>query len=77
MRKFKPGKRPVGAGAPVGVSEENIIVNSCESAPLSTPIQPQRNVKLTDNFWVKDDVYSLTDMFGSVLFKKENLALHF
>jgi len=30
-----------------------------------------------DNFWLKDDVYSLVDMFGADQYDKHHLALHF
>lgn len=56
---------------------DNIIVNACESTPLVYPPQPQYNVKESDNFWLKDDVYSLRDMFGAVKYHKEGLAMHF
>lgn len=35
---------------------------------------PQLNVQLNDEFWFKDDRYSLTDMFGGTKHKKEHLA---
>lgn len=56
---------------------DNIIVNACESTPLIYPLQPQLNVRKTNKFWLKDDIYSLTDMFGAVKHHKEALALHF
>ena len=62
---MKLGVRPVGLGSPNHLKEEDIIVNACESTPLAAPIQPSRNVKLTDDFWFKDDLYSLSDMFGA------------
>jgi len=33
-------------------------------------MQPQNNVKLVDDFWLKDNRYSLTDMFGGKKYKK-------
>lgn len=65
LRKFKSGERPVGAGTPDGLREENVIVNACESTPIIYPCQPIRGVKLVDEFWLKDDKYSLRDMFGA------------
>lgn len=41
-----------------------MIVNACESTPLSQPLQPARNVRVNDEFWLKDSKYSLNDMFG-------------
>lgn len=35
------------------------------------------NVKYTDKFWFKDDVYSLNDMFGGSKYQKEEVAKHF
>jgi phosphatidylserine decarboxylase len=58
----------------MGLCHDNVIVNSCESTPLTLPLQPQRNVKKTDTFWLKDDVYSLSDMFAAEKFNKHNLA---
>jgi phosphatidylserine decarboxylase len=74
LRQFKAGFRPVGEGSPAGAHPDNIIVNSCESVPLVLPLQPQPNVKKTDNFWLKDDVYSLSDMFAAARFKKHHYA---
>jgi phosphatidylserine decarboxylase len=74
LRLFKPGMRQVGAGSPNGVDHDNIIVNSCESTPLTLPMQPQRDVKKTDNFWLKDNVYSLSDMFAAGMFDKHHLV---
>jgi len=76
LRRFKPGKRPLGLGS-TNAEEEDIIINSCESTPLVYPVQPSMNVKLTDNFWLKDDLYSLTDMFGADCYGKQNHALTF
>jgi phosphatidylserine decarboxylase len=69
--------REVGVGAPLGAHKDNVIVNSCESAPLAEPMQPQTNIKETDTFWLKDDVYSLADMFAATRFHKQHLAKHF
>lgn len=52
-------------------------MNACESTPLVHPRQPQLNVKKKDNFWLKDDVYSLADMFGAAKCLKQALADHF
>ncbi|XP_031472681.1 decarboxylase iboD-like [Nymphaea colorata] len=59
------------SGVPEGVPRENTIVSSCESTPLLSPLQPQTNVRKTDRFWLKDQVYSLADMFGA---DREDLA---
>lgn len=53
LREFKPGVRPV-ADPKDGLK----IANACESAPL----QVARKVKLEDQFWLKDQSYSLKDM---------------
>jgi phosphatidylserine decarboxylase len=44
---------------------------------LENPIQPQFHVKLTDEFWLKDDHYSLSDMFGGKKYNKEHIAKYF
>ena len=67
----------MGAGSPNGINDDNIIVNSCESTPLTSPLQPQRDVKKTDNFWLKDNVYSLSDMFAADRFNRHHLVDHF
>lgn len=54
----------MGAGSPIGVPAKDIIISSCESKPLSHPVQPSRGVNATSPFWLKDEQYSLTDMFG-------------
>lgn len=66
MRRFKDvrSSRPLHSGAPNGVAREDMIVNGCESTPLDSPIQPVRNVKATDTFWLKETPYSLSHMFG-------------
>jgi phosphatidylserine decarboxylase len=69
--------RPIGEGTPEGVPDCNVIVNTCESSPLTFPVQPIRDVQKTNNFWLKDHLYSLTDMFGGIKYKKEWLAEHF
>lgn len=56
---------------------ENVIINSCESTPLTFPLQPCKNVKLVDHFWLKDDKYSLVDMFGPKHLNKQHYAIHF
>lgn len=47
-----------------------MIVNSSDSFPLIYPFEerslnPARNVQGSTNFWLKDNLYSLHDMFGS------------
>ena len=44
---------------------------------MENPKQPQFHVKLFDNFWLKDDRYSLNDMFGGKKYNKEELAKNF
>jgi phosphatidylserine decarboxylase len=44
---------------------------------LKNPKQPQLDVKLVDNFWLKDNRYSLNDMFGGKKYNKEELAKNF
>ena len=50
-RTFVPGVRPVAEG-------DDVIANACESAPL----QVVTNVKLSSNFWLKGQEYSLENM---------------
>ncbi len=67
----------MGAGSPNGVNHDNVIVNSCESTPLTSPLQPQKNLKKTDHFWLKDNLYSLSDMFAADRYNKQDLVDHF
>ena len=62
-RQYRPGRRPV-----VEPTNNNVIANSCESAPYRL----SRNVQLTDTFWVKAQPYSLLHIF-----KDEALANQF
>ncbi|OQA29021.1 MAG: phosphatidylserine decarboxylase [Verrucomicrobia bacterium ADurb.Bin345] len=52
-RQFREGRRPVA-----GPDDENVIANSCESAPYRIA----KNVKLRDRFWIKAQPYSLYHM---------------
>ncbi len=52
-RQFREGRRPVAAP-----DDENVIANSCESAPYRIA----KNVKLRDRFWIKAQPYSLYHM---------------
>lgn len=36
-------------------------------------MQPQFGVKATDHFWLKSDVYSLSDMFAAAKYNKSDL----
>jgi phosphatidylserine decarboxylase len=54
-RAFRDGVRPIS-----GVGDERILVNACESAPLSIA----RNVALSDTFWIKEQCYSLENMLN-------------
>lgn len=64
-RRFKPGARPVTAP-----TDPAIVVNACES----TPYNLQKDVKLTDAFWIKTQPYSLRDIFTA---QRTDLANHF
>lgn len=75
LRKFKPDARPIQK--PVegsGFSEDDVIINSCESYPLVAPAMPVSDIKLKDEFWLKDNKYSLFDMFNANE-KKDHHAL--
>lgn len=52
-RTFRPGVRPVSSP-----TDEDVIVNACESAPL----QVQTGVSLDQPFWLKGQAYSLENM---------------
>lgn len=54
-RTFCAGVRPVD-----GPGDDRVIVNACESAPLAI----QRNVALSDTFWLKGQPYSLENMLN-------------
>lgn len=55
IRKFKPGQRPIASpGNP------RIIVNACESAAFAI----RRRVRKQDEFWIKTQPYSLSDMLA-------------
>ncbi len=62
IRKFKPGVRPVAEP-----NNSKVITSGCESTPYSI----EKDVKLTDRFWIKSQPYSLQDMFTHA---KKNLA---
>ena len=53
VRKFRVGVRPIAEG-------HNVIANSCESHPYDL----QYNVKVVDEFWVKEQYYSLRHMLA-------------
>jgi phosphatidylserine decarboxylase len=55
IRRLKPGVRPVA-----GADDSKIIVSACESQPFSI----KRRVKARDEFWLKSQPYSLTDMLA-------------
>ena len=55
-RQFRKGIRPIASP-----SDDNVIVNACESAPYKL----QRNVKLRDTFWIKSQPYSLEHMLAN------------
>jgi phosphatidylserine decarboxylase len=54
-RRLKPGARPVA-----GPDDGKIIVSPCESRPYRIA----RDVKRQDDFWIKGQPYSLTDMLA-------------
>ncbi len=54
-RLFREGRRPIAAP-----EDENVIVNSCESAPFRIA----QGVKLRDRFWIKAQPYSLLHMMA-------------
>jgi phosphatidylserine decarboxylase len=53
VRRFREGRRPVASPA-----DDNVIANACESAPYKLATQ----VKWQDQFWIKDQPYSLSHM---------------
>jgi len=55
IRKFKPNARQVASP-----SNDKIIVSGCESTPFAL----KNNVKKYDSFWLKDQPYSLYDIFN-------------
>lgn len=54
-RRFKPGQRPVAAP-----DDPKVIISACESTPYAI----KADVKRTDEFWVKEQPYSLADMLA-------------
>ena len=54
-RKFRDGVRPIACP-----DDKNIIVSACESIPYDL----QYNVQYSDDFWVKDQWYSLRHMLN-------------
>ncbi|KAL8695353.1 MAG: hypothetical protein Q9218_000112 [Villophora microphyllina] len=54
-RTFRDGVRPVA-----GPNDSNIIANACESLPYKVG----RDIKFRDQFWLKGQPYSLTDMLA-------------
>ena len=53
IRKFRDGVRPIAEG-------DSVIANACESLPYDL----QENVQLTDEFWIKEQKYSLKHMLN-------------
>ena len=60
LRHFKAGARPIA-----GENDDNIITTACESYPLVMPVMPVYNVQAKDEFWLKDNKYSLFDMIDA------------
>ena len=54
-RRFRDGRRPVASP-----DDDSVIANACESAPYRLA----RNVQLRDQFWIKDQPYSLSHMMA-------------
>lgn len=54
-RQFREGRRPVASP-----NDDSVIANACESAPYRLA----RNVQLHDQFWIKDQPYSLSHMMA-------------
>lgn len=54
-REFREGVRPVASP-----DDDKVIVNACESQPF----QVARNVNARDQFWLKNQPYSVIDMLG-------------
>lgn len=55
-RPFRADVRPVASP-----DDDNVITSACEA----TPSNLQRNVKLRDNFFIKDQPYSVLDMLNN------------
>ncbi|MDQ1352544.1 MAG: phosphatidylserine decarboxylase [Acidobacteriota bacterium] len=58
IRKLKPG--PAGCHPIADPKNNKVIVSACDSGVF----QIQREVKKSDRFWIKSQLYSLADMFG-------------
>jgi phosphatidylserine decarboxylase len=54
-REFREGRRPV-----TSPDDDSVIANACESAPYRIA----RGVRLTDQFWIKAQPYSLQHMMA-------------
>lgn len=54
-RQFREGRRPVASP-----DDDRVIANACESAPYRLA----KNVQLRDQFWLKDQPYSLTHIMA-------------
>ena len=54
-RSFRAGRRPL-----VSPGDDGVIANACESAPYRLA----KNVQLRDQFWIKDQPYSLAHMMA-------------
>ena len=55
VRKFVDGVRPVSSP-----NDDSVIINACESAPYAL----KSGVKLSDQFWLKGQAYSLENMLN-------------
>lgn len=62
-RRFRSGTRPVSSP-----DDARVVCNACESSPYRISY----NVKLRDDFWIKEQPYSLLDMLNN-----DSLASHF
>lgn len=62
IKPIRPERRPID-------QRKNTIIHSSDSHPLFYPSpedgqNPALNVQASSNFWLKDNQYSLYDMFG-------------
>jgi phosphatidylserine decarboxylase len=60
IRDLAKGARPVD-----GENDPSIITHAAENYPLTSLTLPARNIKTSDQFWLKENRYSLYDMFSA------------
>jgi phosphatidylserine decarboxylase len=61
-RALKPNARPID-------HNPNVIVNTSEHYPLTDRTLPVKNIGFNDQFWLKDNSYSLEKMFEAKKYK--------